>query len=312
MTAYKQFTDVFTCTSPMNLSPATSENVERMGGQCAICWGTLVAADSADSSSSASVLPCSHTYHTGCLIRWMEQCLSQDRVPKCPMCQVKIEYQTCLQWPWSRKGQNVGSARAQGEEDGDAVAEEGMNGGEDFLFGDPNLQELLEDMPDIPAEVFDGEGHVHRILGREEIGNEIGYGIGEIDGMEREEVFPVDGSETCENDLDDRFSINDNPESLTPSCSDDWIALDDDDEDDDYLVQENISTSGDREYGCEADSRTQPSALDSTDAQQSSLNQSDSEALSYTQTWRHSCGRLASSRPNVDWNDPSAGGLTSG
>lgn len=85
------------------LSPpaaATAEELERMGGQCAICWGDMPvpgggggggegapAAPPAEPAAAEGgagpgsgpdgrgmALPCSHAFHRGCLQQWLHQC----------------------------------------------------------------------------------------------------------------------------------------------------------------------------------------------------------------------------------------------
>lgn len=51
---------------------ATTDDVDRMGGNCAICWGDM--APHGGSAASGKSLPCSHAFHEACLVQWLHQC----------------------------------------------------------------------------------------------------------------------------------------------------------------------------------------------------------------------------------------------
>jgi len=65
---------------PVSWHPVTSEEIERMGGNCAICWGPIAvqesgaAIDPAADEDSAMGLDCGHAYHTSCLLEWLHSC----------------------------------------------------------------------------------------------------------------------------------------------------------------------------------------------------------------------------------------------
>lgn len=168
---YRKFIQSISGTVLKGLSPMTAEHIDRMGGNCAICWGPLKLPSSTEPESSetkaGSALQCGHAYHSACLVQWLEQCVGLQRVPKCPMCQAPIEYHVDWRWPWSRAPSReeiiweVDAPDAANPEDED----------DDFLFGDPYLQNILEEMPDIPAEVVEDAGHIQRIIGRQELQN---------------------------------------------------------------------------------------------------------------------------------------------
>ncbi|CAD7698420.1 unnamed protein product [Ostreobium quekettii] len=215
MGAYRHFTKAFMLTLPKDLSPAMPHHVERMGNNCAICWGTLKAAafNGALTKSAGSALPCGHAFHAACLTQWMDQCLVQQRAPKCPMCQSDIQYRVCVRWPWSQSPALPGTSGAGGAnaqvrpvtDQGPQAEAEG--GDEDFLFGDPNLQGLLDDMPDILADVVEDEGHVQRILGRHEFDGLIGEDeSGASEGEASEEGGEAGGEgggwDACDNGVD--------------------------------------------------------------------------------------------------------------
>ena len=100
---------------PMHWHPVTHEEIERMGGNCAICWGTLVdhgavdedmgehsgaevdrirsrhRSDARDGAEDAAMgLSCGHAYHRSCLLEWLQSCFGQSRKATCPMCQSQV------------------------------------------------------------------------------------------------------------------------------------------------------------------------------------------------------------------------------
>lgn len=270
-----------------------------MGGHCAICWGQLTTADAIDAeepSTSGSALPCSHAYHAGCLIRWMQHCLGQNRVPKCPMCQAKIEYQVRLHWPWCGEGLCIKGPGALEEDDGDTVGEDGLEEGEDFLFGDPNLQEMLEDMPDIPAEVIEGEGQVQRILGRQEVFDDDVDDNAHVDQLPGEEAVLIDGSEDDDHDLGSSFPGDRVLERATStSDSEEWMVVGGNDP----MHQEALEDS---DCGCETDSRN-PSSSEQIRSHRNSSNPTNGEAATCqvgpSQIRQESRGRFTLLRRNV-------------
>ena len=108
---------------PMHWHPVTMDEVERMGGNCAICWGSIGyhgaeglvdqhdydhdgnrddisqgggAAlggrdDNNDTAGDAVMgLSCGHAYHQSCLLEWLHSCFGQSRKATCPMCQSQV------------------------------------------------------------------------------------------------------------------------------------------------------------------------------------------------------------------------------
>lgn len=139
---YRKLMQSISCTVLRGLHPMTPEHVERMGGNCAICWGALRLAPPNEEPSteikSGSALSCGHAYHTACLVQWLEQCVGLHRVPKCPMCQAQIEYQVVWRWPWIHNAeQDDVEWETEPREDPEVTSDD-----EDFLFGDPQLQVL--------------------------------------------------------------------------------------------------------------------------------------------------------------------------
>ena len=66
---------------PVSWHPVTTEEIERMGGNCAICWGQIAGQrddgtemDPADEEDSAMGLDCGHAYHKSCLLEWLHSC----------------------------------------------------------------------------------------------------------------------------------------------------------------------------------------------------------------------------------------------
>lgn len=84
---------VATEVQPMHWHPATVDEVERMGENCAICWGdiaTQVAGEQTEEDSHAMGLSCGHAYHRKCLLEWLHSCYGQSRSATCPMCQAQV------------------------------------------------------------------------------------------------------------------------------------------------------------------------------------------------------------------------------
>lgn len=84
---------VATEVQPMHWHPATVEEIERMGENCAICWGdiaTQIAGEETEEDSHAMGLTCGHAYHRKCLLEWLHSCYGQSRSATCPMCQAQV------------------------------------------------------------------------------------------------------------------------------------------------------------------------------------------------------------------------------
>lgn len=84
---------VATEVQPMHWHPATVEEIERMGENCAICWGDIaaqVAGELTEEDSHAMGLSCGHAYHRKCLLEWLHSCYGQSRSATCPMCQAQV------------------------------------------------------------------------------------------------------------------------------------------------------------------------------------------------------------------------------
>lgn len=89
---------------PLHWHPVTEEEVDRMGGSCAICWGDIAVSDDVlvieDSiegmmhdGNKAMGLVCGHAYHTKCILEWLHSCFGQSRRATCPMCQAQVPLQ---------------------------------------------------------------------------------------------------------------------------------------------------------------------------------------------------------------------------
>eukprot|EP00210_Caulerpa_lentillifera_P006184 g5908.t1 len=144
----------------------TQEHIELMGGICSICWGPLeLPDDTQDEKLKGISLHCRHAYHRSCLVQWTEQCNAQGRKPICPMCQQPLEHKVMWRLPWSRRhvGELGTSVREEIPQIRPVVEDD------DFLFGDPQLQNMLEEMPDIQVNVVEGPGQVQLIIDRQEL-----------------------------------------------------------------------------------------------------------------------------------------------
>jgi len=87
---------------PLHWHPATEEEVDRMGGNCAICWGDIAVSGDAlviedseegminDNGDKVVGLVCGHAYHTRCILEWLHSCFGQSRRATCPMCQAQV------------------------------------------------------------------------------------------------------------------------------------------------------------------------------------------------------------------------------
>ena len=64
------------------LQDATAAQIERMNGNCAICWSEMYVGISAAAHAQAGkdigqlskALPCGHAFHNTCIQRWLKQC----------------------------------------------------------------------------------------------------------------------------------------------------------------------------------------------------------------------------------------------
>lgn len=84
---------------PLHWHPVSDEEIERMGGSCAICWGDIAVSDDAIDSAAEDIaedhdravgLACGHAYHTKCILEWLHSCFGQSRKATCPMCQAQV------------------------------------------------------------------------------------------------------------------------------------------------------------------------------------------------------------------------------
>ncbi len=118
---------------PLHWHPVTLDEVERMGGNCAICWGTIgnhgdrngegtatverPAGDGTVAEDSVMGLACGHAYHASCLLEWLHSCFGQSRKATCPMCQsqvplkVKYKLRNMLSFGTAVEGEEGGPAR---------------------------------------------------------------------------------------------------------------------------------------------------------------------------------------------------------
>jgi hypothetical protein len=156
-----------------SLRPAGEADIERMGGNCAICWGEMAVPpagadagalpaapppEGAPVSPDAWVLGCGHAYHHACLLTWLHQCHSQGMAATCPMCQGEIQVQVKWRVPgMGRAGGRGGrqqeqQQQQQQEEAGAQGGAEGQGqgqGGRQLML--PHQQELMELLRDMPA-----------------------------------------------------------------------------------------------------------------------------------------------------------------
>lgn len=137
-----------------SLAVATTEQIERMGGSCAICWGEM-----SEPKPSAPVeeqpravadgyaLPCGHAYHKVCLTQWLHQCHAQGVAPTCPMCQqtILLEVKWRFPYPW-RAPRDALDLTGDLDINFDAQHPGHQAGIPDHQR---ELQELLQDMPHI-------------------------------------------------------------------------------------------------------------------------------------------------------------------
>ena len=90
---------------PVHWHAVTHDEIDRMGGNCAICWGDIDVSDDArvgredsvqglvDDGDEAMGLVCGHAYHKKCIIEWLHSCFRQSRRATCPMCQSHVPLQ---------------------------------------------------------------------------------------------------------------------------------------------------------------------------------------------------------------------------
>ena len=117
---------------PMHWHPVTHDEVERMGGNCAICWGTIIATGEEEMNRGMDTdrerdpgedevmgLSCGHAYHQSCLLEWLHSCFGQSRKATCPMCQslvpLKITYKLRAMLTFGAGTEGVDGGGAGGE-----------------------------------------------------------------------------------------------------------------------------------------------------------------------------------------------------
>jgi hypothetical protein len=106
---------------PMHWHPVTRDEVERMGGNCAICWGSIITGEGRerdgdrDDTEVTMGLSCGHAYHQSCLLSWLQSCFAQSgrRRARCVSrwCRSRLPT-SCARC--CRSAQTVGSATATG------------------------------------------------------------------------------------------------------------------------------------------------------------------------------------------------------
>lgn len=115
---------------PVGLKDATEEEVERMNGSCAVCWGDMGAPlpraamqmlgagggarppAPVEALAPGKALPCGHAFHTACIRRWLAQCHRQSREPTCPMCNATIQLEVTWRIPNVFRARKRRQARA--------------------------------------------------------------------------------------------------------------------------------------------------------------------------------------------------------
>ena len=60
---------------------ATAVQIERMNGNCAVCWSEMTVllsqpeeAEQPGQGQPGKALPCGHAFHESCIKRWLKQC----------------------------------------------------------------------------------------------------------------------------------------------------------------------------------------------------------------------------------------------
>ena len=208
---------------PLHWHPVTADEVERMGGNCAICWGTIGHHGDRHGETEATAvmgLGCGHAYHASCLLEWLHSCFGQSRKATCPMCQsqvpLKIKYKL-------RNMLSFGTA-VEGEEDG--VARHHMGAVPPAQRAYPGLATLAQTLPNEFVGrwgiEFVGDGAEHMMDGGDQ-GDEgrfepqdedFGYGL-DFGGVEADadmdaQVNLQGGDELIETDSADALIISGN------------------------------------------------------------------------------------------------------
>jgi len=161
--AVERLRSVATEVKPRDWHQATSQEIERMGDACAICWGALQERGNGEQergeAMAAMGLPCGHAYHHKCLLEWLQACYGQSRKPICPMCQLEVPLQIRYRVPLPRGGDGDALQQHGGENLGDAgrgggglaapgVGVEGPPGLHRREGGIPGLDALVDDLRD--------------------------------------------------------------------------------------------------------------------------------------------------------------------
>ena len=151
---------VATEVEPVHWHPVNHAEVDRMGGNCAICWGEIAVKvmnlHTQERSDDGMGLECGHAYHRKCLLEWLHSCYGQSRKATCPMCQSQVPLSVKYKFAYPiferRTDQDA-------EEHGDDVRQERQE-------GIPGLAAIVEQMPeefigrfDVPmGNLFDEQG----------------------------------------------------------------------------------------------------------------------------------------------------------
>ena len=224
---------------PMHWHPVTRDEVERMGGNCAICWGTIITGEGRerdgdrdgdrDDTDVTMGLSCGHAYHQSCLLSWLQSCFAQSRKATCPMCQsmvpLKITYKLRAMLSFGADG-GVGNGNGDGGEDRvqrPAVPEDALILEDEYAY--PGLAALAQAL----REEFVGPWADHPVdLQRG------GGAVGADDDNDEDEEDDPDYSEgEEEEDSVDALIISEDEESATSGSSIHWDGDGSDDDDDD-------------------------------------------------------------------------------